>query len=123
MHGAGHCATCGFPDQGEGPYGHPPPSSAAEEGVRAPSPTHVEEPSGEARTPPDAPDRGKGPMALRPWWGGAHKARRPRLAPRMKWRRSRSIPAMVTNIFMSSISVGTTRPTMKRSRRSRRRRE
>jgi hypothetical protein len=55
--------------------------------------------------------------------GGAHKAWRPRPAPRMKWRRSRGIPAMVANIFMSGVSAGTTRPVMKRSRRSRRRRE
>ena len=41
----------------------PPPSSVAEEGVRALSPACVEEPSVEARTPSDAPDRGKGPMA------------------------------------------------------------
>jgi len=34
----------------------------AEEGVRAPSPAHVEEPSDEPMTPPDVRDRGKGPM-------------------------------------------------------------
>jgi hypothetical protein len=41
----------------------PAPSSGAVEGVRAPSPAHVEEPSVEARTLPDAPDLGKGSMA------------------------------------------------------------
>ena len=43
--------------------GAPPPSSAPEEMARAPSPALMEEPSGQPVTPPDIPDRGKGPMA------------------------------------------------------------
>jgi len=34
----------------------------AEVGVKAASPAHVEEPSGEPMTPPDAPNRGRGLM-------------------------------------------------------------
>ena len=52
-----------------------------------------------------------------------HRARRPKPAPRMNWRRSRGIPAMAVNTFMSGVSAGTTGPVMKRSQRSRRWRE
>jgi len=50
------------PTKEESSMATPPPSSGAEEGVRSPSPTRVEEPAAEVRAPDDAPDLGKRPM-------------------------------------------------------------
>jgi len=63
----------------------PPTKKWSRRGARAPSPAHAEESSIKTRTPPDAPDLGRDRWLLRPWWGGAYKARRPRMAPRMLW--------------------------------------
>jgi len=65
---------------------------------------------------------GRDRCLLQTCWGGAHKARRPKPALRMKWRRSRGIPVMAANIFRSSVSAGTSNLVMKRSWRLRRQR-
>ena len=116
-------ANAAVPTREVGVATTPPLSSGAGEEIRTPPPTQVEEPPVEARAPEGVPDLGKRPMTSSAMVPRAPRARRPRRAPTTKWRRSRGVPMMGANIFMSGVSVGTTGLATRRSPKSKRRRE